>query len=302
MVLATRDRRTELMHSLRRLTALPEKPPVIVVDNGSTDGSAEAVRQVHDVEAKASRVSVVELGEDRGARGRDAGVEAATTPYVAFADDDSWWAPGALARAVELFEAHPSVAVVMARVLVGHVQHRHPACAAMAESPLPAGDGLPGPRILGFVSCGTVVRREPFLAVGGFDDVRLLGGPGGGEALLSIRLASAGWDLVYVDELVAHHHPSPSLPSARERAVTARDDLLTAWTCRPLRVAAGATWDLAWAAWHDPVARAALRGAVRRLPVALRGRRVVPDEVEAQLRLLDGSGRPGGTGTTRAAT
>ena len=311
VVVATKDRRTELLHSLRRLTALPERPPIIVVDNGSTDGSAEAVRQVHDADAdgdgKAGRVSVIELGENRGAKGRDAGVEAATTPYVAFADDDSWWAPGALARAVELFEAHPTVAVLMARVLVGHVQKLDPVCAEMADSPLPAGDGLPGPRLLGFVACGAVVRREPFLEVGGFDDVLFHRGE---EALLSIRLASAGWDLVYVDELVAHHHPSPGRPHARQRAVAARNDLLTAWMCRPWRVAAGATWDLARAAWHDPVARAALGGAARRLPAALGRRRVAPREIEAQLRLLEdrrvaGTARAGAgrrdAGTTPAA-
>jgi hypothetical protein len=39
VVIATRDRRDELLTTLGHLRALPERPPVIVVDNGSTDGS-----------------------------------------------------------------------------------------------------------------------------------------------------------------------------------------------------------------------------------------------------------------------
>ena len=42
VVIATRNRRDELLRTLGRLTALPEQPPVIMVDNGSSDGSAEA--------------------------------------------------------------------------------------------------------------------------------------------------------------------------------------------------------------------------------------------------------------------
>jgi hypothetical protein len=37
--------------------------------------------------------------------GRTLGVRAATTPYVAFSDDDSWWEPGALQSAADLRNA-----------------------------------------------------------------------------------------------------------------------------------------------------------------------------------------------------
>ena len=35
---------------------------------------------------------------------------------------------------------------------------------------------LPGPRVLGFVACGAVVRRSPFLAAGGFSSKLGIGG------------------------------------------------------------------------------------------------------------------------------
>src|SRR5262245_34272344 len=60
-----------------------------------------------------------------GAAGRNAGVRAARTPYVALCDDDAWWAPGALARAAHLLDVHPTLAVVCARVLVGPDAHEN---------------------------------------------------------------------------------------------------------------------------------------------------------------------------------
>jgi GT2 family glycosyltransferase len=38
VVIMTRNRREELLETLARMTALPERAPVIVADNASTDG------------------------------------------------------------------------------------------------------------------------------------------------------------------------------------------------------------------------------------------------------------------------
>lgn len=47
VVVITHNRRSELLRTLDELAALPEAPPVIVTDNGSTDGTAEAVAERH---------------------------------------------------------------------------------------------------------------------------------------------------------------------------------------------------------------------------------------------------------------
>src|SRR5690606_485586 len=111
------------------------------------------------------------LSKNLGAVARNVGVRCARTPYVAFADDDSWWEPGALARAEQLLDEHPRLAVLTGRMLVGEEQQPDWICQAMQESPLPREADLPGPSILGFLACGAVVRRSAFLAAGGFDKV-----------------------------------------------------------------------------------------------------------------------------------
>ena len=277
VVIATRNRGTELVGTLTRLRALDEQPPIVVVDNGSTDGTAELVRGHHP------GVPVVGLRRNRGAAARTVGARLVDSPYVAFSDDDSWWAPGALSRAADLLDQHPRLAVLAARVLVGPEQRLDPVCAEMAHSPLPSADDLPGPSVLGFIACGAVVRRAAFLEVGGFD-VRL--GVGGEEELLSVDLAARGWGLAYVEEVVAHHHPSPSRDPSGRRRVQVRNALWSAWLRRPLGGAARQTLHLAARAMHQPGALYGLLLAMLGLPWVLRERRAVPHELEAALRSL----------------
>src|SRR5581483_5401490 len=138
-------------------------PEIVVVDNGSTDGTAAAVRQ------RFPMVRCLRLARNRGAAARNAGVQACRRPYIALCDDDTWWEPGSLRRAADLLDAHPSLAVLTARVLVGTEDRLDPTCAAMAASPLPAPPGLPGAAILGFLAGASVVRRAAVLAAGGFE-------------------------------------------------------------------------------------------------------------------------------------
>jgi GT2 family glycosyltransferase len=281
VAIATRNRREQLLATLARLRALPERPPVLVADNASTDGTAAAVRERHpDVELLA-------LGENRGAAARNAAVRALATPYVAFSDDDSWWEPGALARAAEVLGANAQLGLLAARVLVGPERRIDPTCAAMARSPLTdaGGGAVPGTPVLGFVACGAVVRRAAFLGVGGFD-ARY--GIGGEERLLAGDLVAAGWLVRYDARLVVRHWPPTTVgPRPARAARTVRNDLWSAWLRRPTRRVPLATLRAlaeGGAGWHT------LRGAgaaLRGLPWVLRERRPHPREVEAAMRRLE---------------
>ncbi len=277
VVIATRNRRACLLATLRRLEALPERPPIVVVDNASTDGTPGAVARAHP------QVELLALERNAGAAGRTAGIRRAGTPYVALADDDSWWAPGTLAHAAELFAGHPRLAVLAARILVGPEEREDPTCAEMARSPLTTELELPGRSVLGFLACGAIVRRAAYLEVGGFHG-RL--GVGGEETLLAIDLRRGGWGLAYVPALVAHHHPPHDRAEAERRRALARNELWTAWLRRPLRAAAGTTVGLGRRALHDRDARAGLIAGIRGLRPVIRDRRPVGRKLEGDLRLL----------------
>lgn len=278
VVIVTRNRRPGLLRTLRRLEGLPERPPIIVVDNGSSDGTVTAVGEEHP------GVRVVPLDRNRGAVARNIGVDLARTPYVAFSDDDSWWEPGALRRAAELFDAHPRLGLIAARVLVGAERVPDPINVAMAASPLPGDPDLPGPSVLGFLGCAAIVRRRAFLDAGGFNALLFFVGE---ERLLAYDLAATDWCRCYVPEIVAVHEPSTLRPPARSRRRTElRNLVLTAWMRRPLTVALRATARMGTEAVRDPDAGAALLAAALRMPAALAQRRRVPATVESGIRRL----------------
>jgi GT2 family glycosyltransferase len=271
VVIATRDRRASLLRSLAHL-ASPGRPPVTVVDNGSTDGTPEAVRATHPA------VTVLELGSNQGAVARNVGVAAAGSPYVAFSDDDSWWEDGALERAADILDQHPDVAVLVGRVRLAADGFDDAVSEKMARAPIGHRDGAPGPDVLGFPACAAVVRRDAFLAVGGFSPLLFFGGE---EHLLALDLAAAGWQQVYVDDVVARHDPAgPATVAPGRWSVQTRNDLLVDWLRRPLPTALRGTARLALRALGEPAARVALAGLARRLPAALSTRQPVPAGVE----------------------
>jgi GT2 family glycosyltransferase len=271
VVVATRDRVEDLARSL-----LHHRCPVVLVDNGSSDGTPAWVRRRHP------EVRVIELARNLGAVARNVGVRAAGTPYVAFADDDSWWAPGALELATAHLERHPRLGLLAAAVRVGPEERLDPTSRLMADSPLGTDPDLPGPSVLGFLACGAVVRREAFLGAGGFDPVVHFGGE---EERLALDLAAAGWGLAYVPEVVAHHHPArrgrPPATSARARLV--RNRVLTSVMRRPWPVVAATALGAVGAGTSGV---RGLATAVPRLPAAVARRRVLPPAVEARRRSL----------------
>ena len=75
---------------------------LILVDDGSTDGSLESVRHVHDTRIR--RVSQPNAGVSAA---RNAGIELARAPLVAFLDADDTWDPQFLGAMLSLRKRYP---------------------------------------------------------------------------------------------------------------------------------------------------------------------------------------------------
>lgn len=278
VVVITRDRVSSLRHTLDELSRLSPRPEIVVVDNGSTDGTCGVVA------SEFPHVAIVALASNHGAVARNLGVAAARTELVAFADDDSSWSAEALERAARIFKSSPDLGLLAARILVGPTARVDPTCREMEQSPLGA-DGDGHARILGFVACGAVVRRQAFCDAGGFEELLFFLGE---EETLALDLASAGWEMVYVPEVVALHRPETVARNSRaRRRRRVRNGLISALIHHPWEVVLGRARDLLAKAPRDGDVRAGLLQAVAVAPRAIFRRRLLPARVEAGRRLLE---------------
>jgi glycosyltransferase involved in cell wall biosynthesis len=281
-VIASRNRAYELATTVARLLD-STRCPIIVVDNESRDDSVAVMNRM--AARSGGRLRVIGLDSNRGAVGRNVGVAACRTPYVAFCDDDSWWSPDAPEIGAELFDRHPSLGLLAARTIVWPQRDEDPFSMQLANSALGHRRDLPGPSILGFMCCSAMVRRRAFEAAGGFSDILHFRGE---EQLLAVDLAALGWDLCYCHDLIAMHQPSLLRASTTaQQARELRNAVLTTWMRRPMRHCLGATGALLRASVRD---REHARGAVEailRLPAALKERRPLPAQLEQALAVLE---------------
>lgn len=171
-----------------------ETGPIVYVDSGSTDGSAEL--------AKGMGAEVVELDMSHpfsAARARNEGFAllrevAPALAYVQFVDGDCAVAAGWLAAAKAFLEEHQEYAVVC-----GRRRERFPEASVYnrlcdMEWDTPVGDAK---------ACGgdAMIRVAALAAVGGYDAAVIAGE----EPELCVRLGRAGWKVHRLDQEMTLH-------------------------------------------------------------------------------------------------
>jgi GT2 family glycosyltransferase len=256
---------------------------IIAVDNASTDGSAEMVRD------EFPDARLVELDANVGASARNAGVAAAKGEIVVTIDNDvRFTTPDDVDRALAVFERYPRAAVVNFMIVGadGALSRRdwcHPRDAdRWAEHEFPTDYVLEG---------ASACRRDAFLAVGGYWPPFFLGHEGWD---LALRLLDAGHDLVYTPAVRVRHLVDPSVrPSSRIYYTFTRNAMWVALrNHRPAAAARSIAQDLAlmgFAAVRAGEIRAWARGvrdAVRGGSAALATRRPLAATTDARLRAI----------------
>lgn len=169
LIVCTRNRADALSALLTRLEALsvPDGMTVelVVVDNGSTDRTADVLAAAAD--RLPMPVVVVSEGRPGLARARNRGLERATGRIIAFTDDDCLPAPGFLSAIRDRFRDGDGPLLVGGRVLL-----HDPAAARITIKVDTAFDEVTrAGQIHGFLhGCNMIAHRRVYDAVGGFDE------------------------------------------------------------------------------------------------------------------------------------
>lgn len=79
---------------------------LVVVDDGSIDGSGDIVKAIHD-----NRIRLVRQDNAGVSASRNRGVAESTAPYICFLDADDWWEPTFLEEMARVIERHPNAGI-----------------------------------------------------------------------------------------------------------------------------------------------------------------------------------------------
>jgi GT2 family glycosyltransferase len=268
---------------------------VIVVDNGSEDGSLEYLAAEHP------EVRVLAMGRNTGfAHAANRGIAAVGSPYVALINTDVELAPDWTRRTAAALDADGEAAAVACKMVelaapdriydAGDVLRRDGACEQRGRFGAEHGSfDAPG-EVFGACAGAALYRRDAVLAVGGFDE-RYFAYLEDVDLALALRLA--GWRCRYEPAVARHagEGSSADLPGGHRRLV-ARNTLLLVAKWFPARWLPLVAYRQAGWLWHAAREKrlaehlGGLAAAVPMLPAALRARRqarergaVVPIEV-----------------------
>jgi GT2 family glycosyltransferase len=205
-LISSYNRRAVLLRTLDELRQIDQRcglvTETIVVDNASTDGTADAVGEIFP------DVQLIRQKHNTGACAKNAGIAAASGEFVIFLDDDSFPTVGSVRRMVDHFFADPDLGAAIFDVTLPDGSHESSAYPSVV------------------IGCGTGFRRSALKQVGGLPDDFFMQAE---EYDLSLRLLDARWSIRHFDDLhVRHLKTSTSRVPTRTTRLDMRNNLLVA--------------------------------------------------------------------------
>lgn len=207
------NREDLLRGCLQSLAEQTEPCQVLVVDNGSTDGSVQMVRLTFP------NVQILELGANLGfARAVNHGIQEVKTHYVALLNNDTKADPHWIAAALQAFSTYPDHWFFASRMVDFYdpnVLDSAGDCYSRTGMPYKRGAGESSNHyrevepVLGASAGAAFYRRELFDRIGLFDEGFHMYLE---DVDLSMRAQLTGYPCLYVPAAVVHHIEAASDP------------------------------------------------------------------------------------------
>ncbi|MCC7236311.1 MAG: glycosyltransferase family 2 protein [Bryobacterales bacterium] len=235
------------LQSLAAQMGVSERFDVVLVDNGSTDGSVEMADREFGG-SPAFRLRVIRNQRNLGfCEANNQGMEAAASPYIALLNNDAEAEPGWLAALCAALEAEPGAGMAASKILVwetperidkvGHLIYLDGQNRGRGTGELDLGQYDEPGEALWPDGCACLYRRRMIEEIGGFDEDFFAYAD---DAELGLRARIAGCGCVYVPAAVVRHHRGATLGLANLR----RLELIE--RNRVLLVAKLFPWRLVW--------------------------------------------------------
>jgi len=200
VVIATWNRREDVLVTVESVYDQAYKNvEVVVVDNGSTDGTVQALHKLYPA------VRVVALDRNLGAAGgRNAGIDIARGDIIFCLDSDASPGQNTLCNLVYKFQSEPKLGVINSKI-VNADSHQIDHFAGWVYSEKDREDQDKEFLSYSFSEGGCAIRKEVFDKVGMFWESLFFGGEG---LDYSMRVWDAGYKIVYFPQAVIYHRVS----------------------------------------------------------------------------------------------
>jgi glycosyltransferase involved in cell wall biosynthesis len=187
---------------------------IVVVDDGSSDGTETLVRSFNGVR-------YVRTSQGSAAGSRNVGIQETTGEWIAFLDDDDVWRPSKVARSIEVIRNHPEADIVFTDAWICDAQLQP---VALWTGPRLVGRNVRDAFLLDAIpsTSGVMVRRTVFEVVGLFD-VTL---PRAEDRDMWLRAIATGRRFVGVPEPLVLYRVNTLQTDARKIVVSYRDTLV----------------------------------------------------------------------------
>lgn len=207
-----------IQHILNQNVAIDISWELLIVDNASTDNTAEFVTEIWP-NHRQHQLRIVREEKLGAIHARQRAIREAHYSYLSYVDDDNWISPNWVTEIFHIFENNPNVGIISC-----------PSNANLLEPPPPYFEGLKGwlaigtrcteegvikTRPMSFWTAGLSLRLEAFAALDNTSYSVCLTGRtgkqtyGGEDHELCLTLTLLGWDIYYTHKIYFIHDIPP---------------------------------------------------------------------------------------------